>query len=129
MFIPKKTIPKLAITGLALTAIGCGDDAASTETTKLEQLNAKDTLTCEFYQACGWFEEGETVESCVADLGNDPFTQADLDAYGSDCVDALISYYNCVLSLSCDEYAAIETDGLAGCQDEFDAAESLCPAN
>ncbi|MEZ4287729.1 MAG: hypothetical protein R3A47_06200 [Polyangiales bacterium] len=108
MFIPKKTIPKLAFTGLALTAtaVGCGGDDSNPKlsgSTDIEKVNSIGDALCEKDAQCdpdGFAADYASLDECVA--GNEAYTQAEFDEfvsyYGQDCVDALISYYNCVLN-------------------------------
>ena len=48
MFAPKKTIPKLAATGLILTSVGCGGDGGS-DAAKLTEVFQD---TCRLEQEC-----------------------------------------------------------------------------
>lgn len=101
MFGPKKMIPKLTVAALALS--GCGGDGGANG-----DFDASLSAFCMNVDAPCW---GYSVEYCTA------YYNA-VNAYNADaqCTAALISYFNCGATKTCDEIFA------GACYDEYDAA-------
>ena len=99
MFRPKKTIPKLTVATLALS--GCGGDGGTSE-----DFAASLRAFCMNVDAPCW---GYTVEYCTAYYN-------EVVAYNDDaeCTAALISYFNCGATKTCEEIFA------GACDDEYD---------
>ena len=122
MFKPKKTIPKLAAAALALT--GCGGDGGGTGGTGgTGGDNEFDTSLSAFCMNVDVPCYGYTMQQCtvyynaVIDYNNDP-----------QCTAALISYFNCGATKTCDqiyagaclaEYAAVWDPDDGACDEPF----------
>ena len=123
MLTPKKTIPSLAVTMLALT--GCGGDAATNGTGGSGATGGAggngggglaNALSTFCMKVAGCYEN-YTVEECTNYY--DTVFPPNLD---SNCEAAIISYFNCGTALSCEELMMYSNS----CDDEFDAITAAC---
>ena len=104
MFRPKKTIPKLAVATLALT--GCGGDGGNGGDGG--DFDASLNAFCMNVAPC----YGYTAQECTDYYNNEMPKYYNID---SGCEAALISYFDCGASKSCDEVLA------GACDDLYDA--------
>jgi hypothetical protein len=111
MLRPKKTIPSLAVTTLALTGCGDGDDSGGAYAGALRDF-------CMKGQEC--FPE-YTVDECI------DFYESLISEYNvtPSCEEALISYFSCGAALSCEELG-MENNS---CTDEYNAIFDDCLLN
>jgi hypothetical protein len=114
MFRPKKTIPKLAVAMLALTGCG-GDDGNGTGGTGGTgggdggNFDASLNAFCMNVAPC----YGYTAQECIDYYNNDLPNKYNVDG---ECEAALISYFECGASKTCNEVLA------GACDDEYYAA-------
>ncbi|MBW1757911.1 MAG: hypothetical protein JRG67_04735 [Deltaproteobacteria bacterium] len=117
MFRPKKTIPKLAVAMLALT--GCGGDGGTGGTGGTAgnggtgggdggNFDASLSAFCMNVASCF----GYTAQECTNYYNNVMPNYYDID---SECEAALISYFDCGASKTCNEVLA------GACDDLYDA--------
>jgi len=117
MLTPKKTIPSLAVTMLALTGCGSngGDGAGGSGGSGGSSLEASIRAFCMNAVECF---TGYTLDECI-NYYNSLVTDYNLTPA---CEAAAISYLDCGAALSCAEFSSDDNS----CSDEFDAIDEHC---
>ena len=122
MLTPKKTIPSLAVSMLALTS--CGGDGGNSGTGGTGG-NGGNSLSGALQAFCMNFVECrselfDTVQDCLDYYNNDIFPYYNIE--NADCEAAFLSYFNCGAALPCEEIMPMSNR----CADEFDAFVQIC---
>lgn len=119
MWLPKKTIPRLAVAALPLVGFGCADESPPTLTEGLQAFCLK-LIDC--------YQLNYPVDACVEYYLQD----YDPGRYSPACLSAYATYFSCMGGLTCEDFVFAD-DGSASpaaeaCFDAvIDTINETCP--
>jgi len=115
IFKPKKLLEGSLVVA-SLTTVGCGDDA-----TPRERVEAAIADICDKVAECYMYDD-TYVNACIAEYRS--YLPDDLDALPEGCIDAQVSYVDCLTSQSCTTLMDDEADP---CAAQYARLDSACP--